>query len=400
MKFKFSFNQVFRVLTVAWKDFSAKRIMSAASGLTYSTLLATVPILAVVFAIARGFGYSIYIEQWFRNTLQAQPDASEILIGFVNSYLLHTKKGLFLGIGLLFMLWTVLMLISNIETIFNDIWQVRKQRSLFRTFTDYMAMLFMVPIFIVVSSGLSIWVTAINRDLIDTIFLGTMMKVCIELFPYVLTSTIFVALYVFMPNTKVRLRSALWPGIGAGITFQLFQVIYINSQIWISNYNAIYGSFAILPFFMLWMQISWTICLIGAEVSYMNQNREEFLASSSTEPLSHNARLNLSARIMSIICKRFENGEEALTALQLKEQLGISMRLLKNLLFDLQKIHFITETAIDEKGEEPCFQPAEPPSNLTYVELSKRISDLGYSPSILSRNEGENHTPDCPLSSL
>lgn len=397
---KLPVKKIIGVMTVVWNDFTAKRVMSAASSLTYSTLLATVPILAVVFAIARGFGYSKYIENWFREALEAQPDACETLIGFVNSYLLHTQKGMFLGIGLLFMLWTVLMLISNIEQTFNDIWQVRKQRSLFRTFTDYVAMLFFVPIFIVVSSGLNIWVTAINRDLIDTIILGTMMKVGIELFPYILTSVIFVALYVFMPNTNVKLKYALWPGIGTGIAFQLFQVIYINSQIWISNYNAIYGSFAILPFFMLWMQVSWSICLIGAEVSYMNQNREEFLAAESSEALSHDARIELSAQVMSVICKRFDKGESALTALELKDRIGVSMRLLNNILFDLQKIHFLTETAIDEKGEEPCFQPAESLSNLTFGELTKRLNALGYSPSILSLNDGENHTADCPLVSL
>ena len=118
------------ILVSLYNDFMAKRVLASASRLTYSTLLATVPILAVVFAIARGFGYSIYIEEWFRDMLKAQPDASEIIIGFVNSYLINTKKGVFLGIGLLFMLGTVLMLISTIEETFNDIWLVRKPRSM------------------------------------------------------------------------------------------------------------------------------------------------------------------------------------------------------------------------------------------------------------------------------
>lgn len=369
-----------KFIILVWKDFTAKRVMASASQLTYSTLLATVPILAVVFAIARGFGYSIYIEEWFRSTLEAQPDACETIIGFVNSYLLHTKKGVFLGIGLVFMLWTVLMLISNIEQTFNDIWQVRKQRSLFRTFTDYVAMLFVMPVFIVISSGLSIWVTAINRNLYDIVIVGSVMKYTIELFPYVLTSAIFVALYVFMPNTQVKLRNALLPGIMAGISFQLFQVIYINSQIWISNYNAIYGSFAILPFFMLWMQISWTICLVGAELTYMNQNREDFSYGGNDKRLSHDARIQLSARIMKILFERFNNGETAYTAMELKEHIGITMRLLNTLIFDLQQIGFITETAIDEKGEMPCYQPAASDSLLTNEEMTRRINALGYSP--------------------
>ena len=267
-----------------WQDINQKRIIGAASNLTYSTLLAFVPIMAVVFAIARGFGYSIYIEEWFKSSLSSQPEAAETIIGFVNSYLIHTKKGIFLGIGLLFMLWTTLMLISNIESTFNDIWQVRRQRSIFRTITDYIALLFLIPIVIVISSGLSILIAALDHQLKDSVVLGPLMSFSIELSPYLLLSIAFTALYVFMPNTKVKLSSAIIPGIIAGTSMQLFQSIYINSQIWISNYNGIYGSFAIIPFFLLWLQTSWIICLVGAELSYTRQNSEDFIGNIPTEP--------------------------------------------------------------------------------------------------------------------
>ena len=167
-------------------------MIGTASNLTYSSLLAFVPILAVFFAVARGFGYSVYIETWFRDMLSSQPDAAETIIGFVNSYLVHTKKGIFLGIGLLFMLGTTLNLISNIESAFNDIWHVKHPRSIFRTVTDYVSLFFLLPIFLVVSSGLSIWVTALQDQLSDVIVLGPMMKVVIELAPYLLLSAGFV----------------------------------------------------------------------------------------------------------------------------------------------------------------------------------------------------------------
>ena len=355
----------------------AKRVLASASRLTYSTLLALVPILAVVFAIARGFGYSIYIEEWFRDLFKAQPDATEIIIGFVNSYLINTKKGVFLGIGLLFMLGTVLMLISTIEETFNDIWLVRKPRSMFRTFTDYMALLFALPIGIVAISGLSIWMQAFNRHLIDITIIGPLMKFAIELIPYVVLSAVFVGLYVFMPNTKVRVRSALLPGIAAGVSMQLFQLIYVNSQIWVSNYNAIYGSFAVIPLFMLWMQISWTIVLVGAELSYTIQNHDEFLSSNSQSELSYKTRFVLSAKIMSIICKRFAEGGQAYNSMQLKLQLEIPMRVLSRLLYDLQQIHFITEIMHDDKGEEVLYQPAEALDILTIGELHSRLAQLG-----------------------
>lgn len=359
-----------------WADISQKRVIDTASNLTYSSLLAIVPIMAVVFAIARGFGYSILIEKWFTTTMASQPEVAEILITFVNSYLKHTQKGVFLGIGLVFMLWTVLMLISNIEKAFNDIWQVKRQRSIFRTVTDYIALLFLIPVVIVISSGLSIWVTALNHQLHDVVVIGPAMALIIELSPYVLLSTAFTALYTFMPNTKVRLRSAIVPGIIAGVSMQLFQLVYINSQIWISNYNAIYGSFAVLPFFLLWMQTSWIICLVGAEISFCRQNAEDFYSFKPQEP-SFNSRLKISWRIMELVGERFSAGEAALTALEIKKRIGIPMRSVNTLLYDLQRIHFIAEMVHDEKGDTAQYLPAEDMKNLTKEVLEERLANLG-----------------------
>ena len=365
-------------------------MIGTASNLTYSSLLAFVPILAVFFAVARGFGYSVYIETWFRDMLSSQPDAAETIIGFVNSYLVHTKKGIFLGIGLLFMLGTTLNLISNIESAFNDIWHVKHPRSIFRTVTDYVSLFFLLPIFLVVSSGLSIWVTALQDQLSDVIVLGPMMTFFIELSPYLLLSAGFVCLYVFMPNTKVKFSSALWPGVLAGVCMQIFQMVYINSQIWISNYNAIYGSFAMIPFFLLWLQTSWIICLIGAELTYSKQNSEDFFSSNILHPThySFNTRLELSWTIMEHVADRFSNGESEYTAEEIKEMLNadavsrgftnrIPMRLVENLLSDLQDIHFLAELVHDEKGDTARYLPTEALKNLTKEELYKRLANLG-----------------------
>lgn len=359
-----------------WQDINQKRIIGAASNLTYSTLLAFVPILAVVFAIARGFGYSIYIEDWFKTSLSSQPEAAETIIGFVNSYLIHTQKGVFLGIGLLFMLWTTLMLISNIESTFNDIWQVKRQRSIFRTITDYVALLFLIPIVIVISSGLSLLVAALNHQLKDIIVLGPIMSLSIKLSPYILLSIAFTSLYVFMPNTKVKLKSAIFPGMLAGMSMQLFQSIYINSQIWISNYNAIYGSFAIIPFFLLWLQASWIICLIGAELAYSRQNSEYFLSSIPQE-ISFSSRIDISWRIINLIASRFNEGKEAITIEEIKKEMNIPMRIANDILYDLQRTHILAEIVHDEKGDIAKYLPAESLENITKDELTSRLANLG-----------------------
>ena len=268
--------QIYHKLYLTVRFFTQKRVMTQASALTYSTLLAIVPIFAVVFAIARGFGYNKYIEMWFRELLASQPQVADVMVGFVNSYLVHTKSGIFLGVGLIFMLYTVLMLVNNVEETFNRIWQVNNSRPIIRSFANYLAMFFLFPIIIVISTGLSIFMETVAGSMDDFVLLEPVVHRLFSFSPYILMSLLFIVLYVYMPNTEVRISCAIVPGILAGIAMQVLQIVYIHSQIWVTGYNAIYGSFAALPLFMLWVQISWTICLFGAQLTYTNQNLNRF----------------------------------------------------------------------------------------------------------------------------
>jgi membrane protein len=369
--------EVIKKVLLAVEYFTTKRMMDSAAALTYSTLLAIVPIMAVVFAIARGFGYNKYIETWFREALSSQPQVAEAIIGFVNSYLVHTKSGIFLGIGLLFMLWTVIMLISNIEKAFNDIWQVSTPRSIFRTITDYMAMFLLAPIIIVVTSGISIMMATFANGIGETLIVGPTLRFFLRLLPYIIMSGVFIALYVFMPNTKVNIKSAIIPGILAGVAMQGLQLVYIHSQIWVTGYNAIYGSFAALPLFMLWVQISWTICLFGAELAYTNQNLEKFAFRASTDDLSHRYRLLLSAYLMTLICRRFEEGKKPYTALELKLETNIPIRITHDLLENLTRVHLLSEMTNDEKGTEAVYQPAESTARLSVGMMIDRLEAEG-----------------------
>lgn len=369
---------IVKKLILAINFFTTKRVVDSASALTYSTLLAIVPIFAVVFAIARGFGFSIYIENWFRNLLSSQPDAANTIIGFVNSYLVHTKSGIFLGVGLIFMLYTVLMLTRNIEQTFNSIWQVKQERSLLRTFTDYMAMFFMLPIIIILISGITIFMSSIMTRTHEYMLLGPMMKLAIDVMPFVFMSAVFIALYVFMPNTKVKLSSTIVPGILAGVAMQLLQLFYVDCQMFLSGYNAIYGSFAALPLFMLWVQISWTICLFGAELCYTNQNMEDFAFKTRTEDISHRYRMMMSAVLLSKICKRFAAGEKPYTALELKLETNIPVRVVNDLLYNLEIVNMVSENAKGKGSDDvTVFQPAQTLTNITVGTMMDSLEALG-----------------------
>lgn len=374
---RYIFYEIIKKIILSIQFFTTDRVVSRASALTYSTLLSIVPILAVVFAIARGFGYSKYIEVWFRNSFAGQETSVNAIIGFINSYLVHTKSGIFLGFGLLLMLWTVMLLTSNIERTFNEIWQIKKRRSLFRKITDYLTMFFLLPIIIVLSAGISIFMATMVKQTTDFLLLGPMMQAMIDVSPYIMMSILFIALYVFMPNTRVRLKSAIFPGILIGCTFQGLQYFYIHSQIWVSHYNAIYGSFAAVPMFMLWVQISWSICLFGVELCYANQNLEEYNFRIDPEQISHRYRTLLSALILSLICKRFAEGKKPYSALELSRTYNIPIRVTTDLLYDLLRVHLVIEVLNDEKDYATVYVPAEDINNLSVGVMIDRLEALG-----------------------
>lgn len=369
--------ETFKKLYLAVRFFIDKDVMAAASALTYSTMLAIVPILAVVFAIARGFGFNKYIEEWFLSTLSSQPQAADVIVGFVNSYLVHTHSGVILGIGLVFMLWTVIMLIHNIETTFNQIWQVSRQRPWSRKLTDYVAFFFFAPIVIILTSGLTIFLTTMAKQTEGYMLMGPVLRFFIALMPYVVMSAVFVMLYVFMPNTRVKVRHALVPGILAGVAMQLLQYFYIHGQMLLSGYNAIYGSFAALPLFMLWVQLSWTICLFGAELTYTSQNLGEYAFLAVPDEISHRYRLLLSTVLMSKICERKDQEQPAYTAFQLKMVTGLPIRIVSDLLHDMVDAGLLNAYYSDIDSEEAVYTPAVPIDHLTVGTIVDRLETRG-----------------------
>lgn len=336
-----------KVVILSVKQFLNDRIQVRASALTYSTLLSIIPILALLFAIARGFGFDELIEEQLRTGVVSQQ--SGLIITWINSYLQHAQSGIFIGIGLVMLLWTILILIDNIERSFNAIWQVKHPRTPFRKITDYFSMILLLPLLIVISSGLTIFMTTYVKDMQNFLLLAPVMKFLVRLIPYVLTWLMFTGLYIFMPNTRVHFNHAWLPGLLAGSAFQAFQYIYVNSQIWVSNYNAIYGSFAAIPMFLLWTQISWTICLFGAQMCYISQNLESFNFEKETKNISRRYHDFFCTIILSAICKRFEKGEPPYTAEEISKENKIPVRLTRTILYQLLDMGLIYETPEEKK---------------------------------------------------
>jgi len=373
-KTTFSLYNIIKTIYLCINRFTKDRLVNKASALTYSTLLAIVPILAIVFAIARGFGFDNLMESQIVQGFGGPSETTEVIFQFVNSYLSQTKNGIFIGVGLIMLLWTVL---NNMEITFNRIWQVKKARSMYRKITDYFSMLLLIPLLLVVSGGLSIFMSTMLKNVTDFTLLAPIGKFLIRLIPFVLTWVMFTALYVFMPNTKVKLKHALISGILAGTAHQAFQFLYISSQLWVSRYNAIYGSFAALPMFLLWLQISWTICLFGAELTYAGQNIRNFSFDKDARNISRRYRDFISILIMSFVAKRFEKNEPPYTAEDISEECQIPIRLTNQTLYELQEINLLHEVVTDAKSQDIAYQPSMDISKLNVALLLDKLDTHG-----------------------
>ena len=379
-----------KIATLSVKEFTERRVVNKASALTYSTLLAIIPILALLFAIARGFGFSNLLEDQFRNGLGGQAQTAETILSFIDSYLSHAKSGIFIGVGLIMLFYTVLLLTHNMERTFNSIWQVKKPRTLYRKMTDYFSMMLLLPLLIMLSSGISIFMSTFLKTMEEFFLLAPVIKFLVRLTPFVLIWGMFTALYIFMPNTKVKLKFAIVPGILAGSAFQAFQYLYIGSQIWVSRYNAIYGSFAAIPMFLLWTQISWSICLYGAQLCYVAQNLRNFSFSKETENISRRYHDFLCILIMSLICKRFQTEESPYTAESLSDEHKIPIRLTTTILYELQDLHMIYETPVEGEDEEMAYLPSVDINQMNVAMLLSRLDKEGSEAFKIDRSQYTN----------
>lgn len=374
-----------KVIILSAQQFFNDRISVRASALTYSTLLSIIPILAILFAVAKGFGFDSVIEDEFRSNLNGQQ--ADLFITWIHSYLQHTKSGVFIGFGLVMLFWSIYFLTDDIEKSFNAIWQVKRPRTVFRKFTDYFSIILLLPLLIVFSSGLTIFMSTYVKQMETFEVLAPILQFLVQLIPYALTWAMFICLFIFIPNTKVKFRHAWLPGILAGSAFQAWQFFYINSQIWVSNYNAIYGSFAAIPLFLLWTQISWTICLVGAEISFVSQNLESFYYGKETANISRRYHDFFCTLILSNICKRFENGNVPLTAEHISNELQIPIRLTRKILYELQDVGLVYEALDDKHSTDTVYLPGVDTSKLTLGVLLNRLDSLGSESFKINREE-------------
>jgi Predicted membrane protein len=367
-----------KTIILAVRGFKREDLMIKASALTYNTLLAIVPLLAVIIGVASGFGMRDTVRTSVYSYFPGQREGWDEIFTFVDNYLKMAQGGVFIGVGMLLLLYTVINLIANVEGAFNEIWQIKKGRSWHRKITDYLALFIILPALMTVSSGLSLLISTFGKSFLqEYVFLTPVADALLSFAPYVITVLFFTVLYVLMPNTKVRFPNALAAGFVTGCAFQVFQFVYISGQIWVSKYNAIFGSFAALPLLLLWLQLSWILCLFGAEIAYASQNVKKFSFDRDSKNISRRYKDFLTVLITSLIVKKFENGDTPYTADELSESNRIPIRLTTDILYLLTELDIITEVRIEEDERIIRYQPALDINKISISFLLRKIDECG-----------------------
>lgn len=369
-----------RVVIIAAKEFIDDRCPLRASALTFYSLLSIVPIVAMAFAIAKGFGLQKHLETQLLEKFSGQEVVIMQVIEFSRNMLQNTKGGIIAGVGVAVLLWAVVNVLSQIEESFNDIWGIKKARSLGRMFSDYLSIVLVGPILLIMSSSATVLLetnlTQITEEIALLGVFSPLITLIVKIIPYCLIWILFAFVYIFMPNKKVHLFSGLIAGIAAGTIFVIVQKFYIIFQVGVAKYNAIYGSFAALPLFLIWLQLSWFIMLFGAEISCALQNVDSYEFEPDRKKISPLFRKLLSLQITHLLVSNFIQGNKPMTVSMICDALDIPVRLVQEILYDLAGCGLISDATL-ENSEEAAYQPARDINDFSISFILQALDNKG-----------------------
>lgn len=369
-----------RILLIAVKEFFRNNCSLWASSLTFFSLLSIVPVFALAFAVAKGFGLQAHLERLLHEQIVGREEITSRVLEYSRNLLENTQGEVLAGVGAAFLIWSVFRILETAELSFNTIWGDVPSRTLGRKFSDYLSLMLIGPVLIIISSSAMVLLATEISALLERLgFLGvisTAVTMVIRIVPYVMIWILLSLMYIFLPNTKVRFLSGFIGGITAGTTFVVVQFVYIFFQIGVARYNAIYGSFAALPLFLFWLNISWIIVLFGFELTYAHQNESKYEFEPEVRKISHSFRMLLSLQVMHHIVKRFMNGAKPPALSGISAGLAVPPMIADEILGSLSKSGLIVAIPCD--GEEgSAYQPSRDIDIFTVSYVIKALQNTG-----------------------
>ena len=363
----------YKLLFYTVQGLSSHGTMVRSAALTFYTLMSLVPVVALVFAVVKGFGLAEGLEQNLYEVLPQSPEVIDYVVGFAQKALARTQGGWVALVGVLTLFWAVIKVFGSIEDAFNNIWEVRSTRSAARKYGDYIAVVVVAPILWVISSSMGNYAAEI---------LGVAGSPTLEVLSragsLVVAWVMFTFIYVVLPSTKVRFTAALTAGVVAGTAFVLFQWGYVYLQRWMTSYNAIYGSFAALPLFLLWMQISWEILLLGGELSFAYQNVARFDEERESLLVSYDCRRKLMVGVMVLVSRAFRDGRGAVSFSEIRDRLDVPTRIMNNILYTLVQARMLSEIRTEGTDYDLEYAPARDISTLRVYDILSAVDSHGF----------------------
>lgn len=367
--------RIIKTLNLSVRSFMDRDLQVRAMSLTYSTVLAIVPALALIVAIGSGFGLQNLLKDELVSLFPAQRQAMNTAFGFVESYLKEASQGVFIGVGLIVLLWTVVSLLSNIEEAFNIIWDVKRERTMLQKVTDYISICLLVPVLLICSAGISVFMSTALEDHLHLKFLTPIISTVLTLSPIVLSWLAFTFSFKLIPMARVQLKYAAIAGLVCAVAFAILQALFMGGQIYVSKYNAIYGSFAFLPLLLVWVELSWLLVLFGCVLCYALQNVFAFNYQGDPERVAPQYMRKLAVVVMAIVMKRFEEGGRPLSVNDIAVTYRLPLRLVNRVSNTLlaARLLYVVEERADHRG----FTPAVDPGTFTLAMLYKALDNNG-----------------------
>lgn len=369
--------RLIKTINLTVQAFLNRDLQIKSMAITYQTVFAMVPALAMLLAISKGFGFQEMVEKELYTYFPSQSKALGAALGFVDSYLAEASSGLLVGIGLIVLLWTLISLLSNIEDAFNNIWDIKTGRNTMQKIKDYIAIFLLIPILMILSSGISIFMSSTVLAAVPFAFLTPMVNAIMELVPVVLTWGAFTLCFWLIPNTKVEFKFAAISGAFCAVAFEVLQLLFLNGQIYVSKYNAIYGSFAFLPLMLIWLQLSWLLLLSGCGLTYSLQNvfSYNFFGNLSTVAESYFRKVLLV--VTAVVYRRFHLGLSAPTRNKLSMTYGLPIRLVSNIADRLQRAGLIQMNESRDGKDDPGMIPTTDTDQIMVKDVVARVESSG-----------------------
>jgi membrane protein len=343
-----------------------------ASALTFTTILSIVPFLAVAFSISKGFG--IQNTEFVRGLLLRITGERAEIVEKILTYIANTNVKTLGWLGVVTLLATVFSMVGTVEKAFNTIWGVRRGRTAWRKFTDFFSVILVCPLIIVLSASFTVSLkkSELVRELLSVSAIGSLEGLVLQLVPLFLIWLAFTFAYAFIPNTKVHLSSAATGGLLAGILWQSAQWAYINWQIGVGKYNAIYGSFAQLPLLLIWLYISWVIVLLGAEMCHARQDLNAFTTRRFLGRAGSEERQKVALLMMLAVTRRFLDGLPAYAAEDVARRLAVPPELVCELFGQLSEAGL---TVLAENENQRAVALANNPGTIRVWDVLRAVAD-------------------------